>query len=88
MVDAKKSVSNENIVSTVIDDIFSEIKIKKINWKAVWKDAWDQVVDELHYYGVFIKDDTVPNYPDYLDKIADKKAEIKKLLLQIVNERL
>jgi hypothetical protein len=88
MVGEKKEVSKESIVSTAVDNILDEIGKMKIAWNDVWNDAWDEIVDQAEFYGFFLKDDSAPKFPDYALKVKDLKAEVKKQLLQIFEQRI
>jgi hypothetical protein len=87
MVGITKDITLKEIVSTVVDKIFSEGRKGKMDWKNFWEDAWDQILDEAEYYGIFVKNNVLPQMPDIVTKFPDKKEEIKKLLLQVIIDR-
>lgn len=88
MVGKPKDVNIKNVIDTVVDRTISDLGSKHINWDALWVDVWDVIVDELYHFGLFVKDDTMPIFPEAVLKSKDRKKTFKELLLQVINERM
>lgn len=88
MAGKPESISNETLVDTIVDKIYYKIENREdLDWESFWEECWKDIVDEARYYGLLVANTKTPEFPTKVLDLENHIEEIKKLLVQALEQR-